>query len=85
MIRSRCTEQELRARMSDAEFWEHVLQGGVAQDGDDDGWDELSDTDYDDQVDYQMNPCPICGVRGACGYDAMGEPMIHSIQYFREA
>lgn len=69
---SLCPEAELRAGMTDAEFWEHVLQPeSVGRD---------YDIDLDDIEQMQGSPCPVCGQPGACGYDADGRPMIHLME-----
>ena len=31
-------------------------------------------------IDQLADPCPECGVWGACAYDADGRPMIHTTQ-----
>jgi hypothetical protein len=68
-----CPEHDLRAAMSDAEFWAHVFP---ARDED--------DRQPDDQeiAEYELNarladPCPECGQRGACAYDTEGRALIH--------
>lgn len=29
-------------------------------------------------VSTAVEPCPVCGVQGACAYDAEGRPLIHT-------
>ncbi len=71
-----CPEAESRAAMSDAEFWEHVLQPGQLADyePDDPDADELSERDIERRI---ATPCPECGQYGACAYDADGRALIH--------
>lgn len=71
---SLCPEFVLRRTMNDAEFWEHVFNGHLGPDIDD-GYDpdELERTMAD------LTPCPVCHELGACGYDAEGRPLIHTI------
>lgn len=71
---SLCSEAGLRAAMSDAEFWAHVLHV-------DDGADYEPDVpDHIEMAELRLaDPCPECGSTGACGYDDMGRPMIHSV------
>lgn len=66
---SLCPERETRDAMPDPEFWEHVLQRGPAPDPEDIDPDELT---------AQTDPCPECGERGACAYDAEGRALIHT-------
>jgi hypothetical protein len=71
---SLCPEAAYRASLTDGEFWSYVLTGRV------DGPDE--DPDVPDEIQmaelHLSDPCPECGSRGACGYDAEGRPMIHT-------
>jgi hypothetical protein len=72
-----CPEGEYRAGLSDAEFWDHVaanlLPGSVIlEPGTDDDPPDPPALDVD-------RPCPECGERGACGYDAEGRPMVHVV------
>lgn len=62
------------ASVSDADFWERVFSGG----------DNRPDPDeYDpahEALGPQLEPCPTCGERGACGWDAEGRPLIHTTE-----
>lgn len=70
-----CPEADYRDSLADDEFWDHVFNGHV------------SEPDYDDVspevaaewelTDRLANPCPECGQRGACAYDAEGRALIH--------
>lgn len=68
-MRGNCTEREMRAGLSDAEFWEHVFP------------DTYSDSDpyQPDPNELRLEPCPHCHSTGACAYDAEGLPLIHAI------
>lgn len=58
--------------MTEAEFWEHVLQpSGPGSD---------YDIDPDDIEQMQGSPCTACGAVGACAYDVDGRPMIHTTE-----
>lgn len=38
-------------------------------------------TEFDclDEVTFSdLEPCPVCGTYGPCGYDAEGRPMVHT-------
>ncbi len=66
-----CPEAAERAAMSDAEFWERVLATPVEP------------AEYDpahEAIGPQLEPCPTCGERGACGWDAEGRPLIHTTE-----
>lgn len=63
-----CPEREMRAAMSDGQFWEHVLQPDAAL--------YPEEPDVDPQVRAQ--PCPECGEHGACAWDSEGRPLIHA-------
>jgi len=81
---SLCPEAEMRAAMSDGEFWEHVLGTGTHVEYDPDG-----DPNMPDQAECELNarlatPCPECGQPGACAYDAEGRPLIHAIEDSQE-
>lgn len=70
-----CSEAAARDAMSDAEFWEHVLGTGTHYE------DDVADY-YDGPIDNAeeiATACPECGAWGACGYDAEGRPMIHTL------
>ncbi len=73
---SLCPAADYRASLSDAEFWEHVLLGGVQvednyYDGDDDPTaDELHPVN-------EWGTCPVCGEIAACAVDINGDPMRH--------
>ena len=72
--RSLCTEAAMRARMTEAEFWELVFGGAgdVDYDPDEDPW---APTAEDPALG---SPCPECGAAGACAYDVEGRPLIHT-------
>jgi len=66
-----CPEAAERAAMSDGEFWERIYGPSARPDP----------HDYDpahEAIGHQLDPCPTCGERGPCGYDAEGRPMIHT-------
>lgn len=70
-----CPDWLRRARMTDEEFWEHVLRnlgGGTSEE----------EPDYDEPVMVSLDsrPCPVCGEEAQCGYDNEGRPMIHTIE-----
>lgn len=71
---SLCPESKQRSEMTDAEFWEHVLQPGQGPDYEFDVPDEIQMAEL-----HLTEPCLECGATGACGYDAEGRPMIHAI------
>jgi hypothetical protein len=69
-----CPEHDMRAAMTDAEFWAHVFQQP----------DPVGERFPDDQeiAEYELNarlaePCPECGQLGACSYDSEGRALIH--------
>jgi hypothetical protein len=72
-----CPEAELRASMTDDEFWAHVFPQVVPE-----SWDlEPSDIDADDMAQLtDVGTCPECGQFGACAYDAEGRPLLHAIR-----
>ena len=67
-FRHLCPEADMRDRMDDGEFWEHVLHGNPL-------WD--APIDIDDIPHIIDTPCPVCGDTGPCGYDSDGLPYIH--------
>ena len=69
-----CPEADLRAAMTDEEFWDHVLSAfqPACPDVDDD-YDERDLTPFG-----TLTPCPVCGEFGACAYDSEGRPMLHT-------
>jgi hypothetical protein len=71
---SLCPEAEYRDGLSDAEFWDLVLNGRRPDDGDD---------DYGPDIDHEaLDPvtttCAECGVTGACAFDIDGRALIHA-------
>ena len=64
-----CPEALARDQMTDAEFWAHVFP---------DAMPDVDDYDLETEVTSQLEPCPVCGERGPCGYDAEGRPMLHT-------
>lgn len=68
-----CPEHDLRAAMSDDDFWAHVYPQGEHED---EGPNLL---DAEDMVALSSidTPCSECGVVGACAYDAEGRALIH--------
>jgi hypothetical protein len=75
---SLCPEAEFRDGLSDAEFWDYVLNGRRPADGDD---DYGPDPDHEalDPFAYAQ-PCPECGSRSACAFDIDGRPLIHATE-----
>jgi len=76
-----CPEHELRAAMTDGEFWAHVL----LPPDDHRDYDPDDDPNLPDQAEYELDarlatPCPECGQVGACAYDIEGRPLIHVTQ-----
>lgn len=72
---SLCPEAEMRAAMTDGEFWEHVLGNG--------SWYEPEPYDpRHDALDAGLiaTPCSECGAAGACGWDDEGRPLIHATE-----
>jgi hypothetical protein len=71
-----CPEAEQRDTMTDAEFWEHVLQPTEGRDYEPDEPDdgEIAEMDAERRL---ASPCPECGQVGACAYDADGRALIH--------
>lgn len=71
-----CPEAELRDAMAEGEFWAHVLQPGEGADYEPDEPDdgEISEMEIERRI---ADPCPECGQRGACAYDADGRALIH--------
>lgn len=73
---SLCPEAAERAAMSDGEFWERVGCNLGCSPGPD---YEPDVPDHIQMADLRLSdPCPECGSRGACDYDAEGRPMIHA-------
>ena len=71
-----CPEHDLRAAMTDDEFWAHVFPQTIPEGG----WDDTpSLIDQEDIVNLAgiATPCPECGQSRACAYDQEGRPMIH--------
>lgn len=75
-----CPEHDLRAAMTDAEFWAHVYpQPAEVED-----YDPTEDPNFPDIAEYELEarlatPCPECGQVGACAYDAEGRALIHAL------
>lgn len=74
---SLCPEAAYRASLSDAEFWEHVLLGGVQVE--DDYYTDEPEPPTPDELHpvNEWGPCPLCGEHGACAVDVNGDPMRH--------
>lgn len=70
---SLCPETDLRESLDDGEFWDYVFNGVKPGENPELDFDEPDD---DTPEDYG-GPCEVCGQRGACGYDALGRPLIH--------
>lgn len=72
-----CTVRLPRAGMTDDEFWADVARGLGEQPlyQDDDPHGDYYDPDPTLGL---PDPCTVCGSLGACGYDAQGQPMIHT-------
>lgn len=68
-----CPEAAYRDSLDDEQFWDYVL--GNRRPGD--PADELDVDGTDVAVSSQYDPCPECGERGPCAYDAEGRPMVH--------
>lgn len=70
-----CPESEMRAAMTDGEFWEHVLQphGGPMEPDD----PEPSEQWEIEERFADADPCPECGQQGPCAYDVDGRALIH--------
>lgn len=74
---SLCPEAQLRAAMTDGEFWAHVFQidDHPEYDPDDDpNVPDLAELEIERRL---ADPCPECGQLGACAYDADGRALIH--------
>lgn len=71
---SLCPEPKMRSEMTDAEFWDHVFNQGQTQDYDEPEPDEVEMAEL-----HLSDRCPECGSYGACGYDDLGRPLIHTI------
>lgn len=75
-FRHLCSEAEYRDTLSDEDFWAHVL-GNLAPP---ETWDygpSLIDEEDMASMSHITNPCPECGVYGACAYDSEGRALIH--------
>ncbi len=73
-FRHLCGEADLRDAMTDGEFWAHVYPQT--------GWYEPRQPDDQEIEEFDLmarlaDPCPECGVLGACAYDADGRALIH--------
>lgn len=76
---SLCPEAEMRAAMSEADFWAHVLLPGQ---GPMENYDPAEDLNHHDLAEMELearlaDPCPACGQVGACAYDGEGRALIH--------
>jgi len=74
-FRHLCSEADYRDSLSDEDFWAHVFHQDIPE-----GWDEgpsLLDEEDMALMSNVANPCPECGVVGACSYDAEGRALIH--------
>ncbi len=71
-----CPEAEQRDAMTDAEFWEHVLQPHERADYEPDEPDDGDIAEWATEARI-ATPCPECGQSGACAYDADGRALIH--------
>ncbi len=72
-FRSLCNEADLRDSMSDREFWAHVYPQTEYEPRQPDD-QEIEEFDLMARL---ADPCPECGVLGACAYDAEGRALIH--------
>lgn len=75
-----CEVQTRRAGMTEDEYWQDVADmlahGRPLSDEEREAMH--SDFDFDPpRSELDMGPCPECGEHGACGYDALGRPLIH--------
>lgn len=80
-IHGPCETQVRRATMTDDEFWQDVadvlMHGRPLTDEEREGIDSA---DWDAPPPHEpldLQTCPECGETGACGYDALGRPLIH--------
>lgn len=69
-----CSEASLRDAMTDAEFWDHVLNHPDPRHDED-----AFLPDAEEFAVHTSSPCPECGQRGACAYDVEGRPMVHAV------
>lgn len=80
-IHGSCETQVRRATMSDEEFWQDVadmlMHGRPLTDDERDDRHSGADWDPPQHEPLDLQPCPECGEAGACGYDALGRPLIH--------
>lgn len=72
-----CPEDGYRASLNDEEFWQHVAKNLL----------DKFDVEYEEQeiidtvkewINQPDSVCTVCGSTGACGYDSLGRPMIHT-------
>ena len=73
-----CTSSPEAAAMSDDEFWELLEARRHNMTPEQLREHEHDLTEFEFVNTAQFDPCPECGVLGACGYDAEGRPMIHT-------
>lgn len=74
---SLCPEADIRAAMTDDEFWAHVFPQEAAYEG----WDpDPEDDAYMATLpSWVSNPCPVCGSFTECGVDDEGRPLVHAV------
>ena len=71
-----CERMAQLAELDDGDFWERVFNGYPTEPD----WDGLGSYDEPEPDELEIaEPCGICGVHGACGYDALGRPWIHAV------
>lgn len=72
-----CPEAEMRAAMTDDEFWAHVYAQPEFDDPREPDDQEIAEYELGDKLG---GPCPACGQYGACAYDQEGRPLIHVLE-----
>lgn len=73
-FRHLCGEADLRDAMTDEEFWAHVFSREAWRTEDD--FDPAHERDL--TAIAHPEPCAECGQPGACAYDDLGRPLIHT-------
>lgn len=76
LVDHECNRMVALDAVDDAEFWDRVFHQERPPEPDPPEPDDVAEWELESRIG---TPCPECGQRGACAYDAEGRPMIHVV------